>query len=77
MLPEVPAGAILNSGICYECDLKARGRSIIEVHHIIGRDVDLTVAIPANLHRAISQRQAARRPILSHNQKSRTSFELH
>lgn len=58
------AGAILKSGICYECDLKARGRSTIEVHHIFGRDVGLTIAIPGNIHRAISQRQAARRPIL-------------
>jgi hypothetical protein len=57
-------GAMLKSGICYECDLRARGLPSVEAHHIIGRDVDLTILIPANLHRAISQRQAARRPIL-------------
>jgi hypothetical protein len=61
---KVAPGAIPKSGICYECNRQGRGLPTTEDHHIIGRDVDLTIPIPANLHRAISQRQAARQPIL-------------
>lgn len=58
------AAAILKSGLCYECDLKRRGRLPEENHHVIGRDVDTTAIIPANLHRALSHKQEQRMLIL-------------
>jgi len=44
--------------ICYECDLKASGRPTIEQHHFAGRRNDpLTVPIPGNDHRILSDCQ--------------------
>lgn len=47
------------NAICYECDLKRRGKSIVEAHHVAGRaNSPTTVEVPANDHRAeLSQAQ--------------------
>jgi hypothetical protein len=43
---------------CYECAKVRRGERPDEAHHILGKDVDpMTVDIPANLHRILSEAQ--------------------
>jgi hypothetical protein len=43
---------------CVECDRLKRGKSIMDRHHIAGRNNNpLTISIPANLHRLLSERQ--------------------
>lgn len=45
--------------VCYECDLKRRGKSTVEAHHVAGcANSPTTVEVPANDHRAeLSQAQ--------------------
>jgi len=51
--------AITKAGICYACDLLARGRNQTEQHHPIGRKNGTeTLTMPANMHRALSEAQA-------------------
>jgi hypothetical protein len=43
---------------CVECDRLKRGESVMDRHHIAGRNNSpLTISIPANLHRLLSERQ--------------------
>jgi hypothetical protein len=43
---------------CVECDRLKRGESIMDRHHTAGRNNSpLTISIPANLHRILSERQ--------------------
>jgi hypothetical protein len=43
-----------NSGICAECQRKKKGRAIRDSHHVAGKaNSRVTVAIPANDHRAV------------------------
>jgi hypothetical protein len=43
---------------CVECDRVKRGEGIMYRHHIAGRNNSpLTISIPANLHRLLSERQ--------------------
>jgi hypothetical protein len=43
---------------CFECDRLKKGESIMDRHHIAGRNNSpLTISIPANLHRILSERQ--------------------
>jgi hypothetical protein len=43
---------------CVECDRLKRGKSIMDRHHIAGKNNNpLTISIPANLHRVLSERQ--------------------
>lgn len=45
---------------CYECAKIRRGERPDEAHHILGRDVHpMTIDIPANLHRILSEEQLA------------------
>ena len=44
--------------VCYECLAGASGRSPMEKHHIAGQhNSSVTVEIPANQHRLLSERQ--------------------
>jgi hypothetical protein len=43
---------------CVECDRLKKGKSIMDRHHIAGRNNSpLTISIPANLHRILTERQ--------------------
>lgn len=43
---------------CYQCSNRARGKPTEEAHHILPRKVSpLTVDLPANLHRILSEKQ--------------------
>src|SRR4051812_18800344 len=46
-------------GLCYECQARAAGKGTSEVHHILDRGIDpnLTVEVPGNLHRDLSELQ--------------------
>ncbi len=40
--------------VCTECRLRRQGRPLLEAHHPGGRPGDLTVLVPANLHRLLT-----------------------
>jgi hypothetical protein len=43
--------------VCYRCRLRRRGRPEEELHHLGGRPGELTVRVPANLHRLLTELQ--------------------
>jgi hypothetical protein len=46
---------------CYECHCQDQGKATTEAHHHLGRAIDpSTVAIPGNIHRALSESQRDR-----------------
>jgi hypothetical protein len=60
----VPIGAMTKRGICYECCLRADGKSTLEGHHVFGRQRDTIVPIPGNFHRPLNRQRQARPHIL-------------
>jgi hypothetical protein len=45
---------------CYECGNRAHGRSATELHHVLSRAVsDVTIEVPGNMHRQLSEQQRA------------------
>ena len=45
---------------CYQCSAWAHGRTVMEAHHLFTRKVSsVTIDIPANLHRELSDQQLA------------------
>jgi hypothetical protein len=58
-LTRTARSAVGGRALCYECRNRAAGRSIFEDHHTLGRhmDPDLTVTVPGNLHRDLSEWQ--------------------
>jgi hypothetical protein len=44
---------IKNTGICVECERKAKGHGVLDTHHVAGRaNSSVVVRVPANDHRA-------------------------
>jgi hypothetical protein len=58
------AAAITKNGRCYACDLRERGKTIMEAHHLFGRGVPIVVMMPANEHRVFDALREARYPLL-------------
>ena len=47
---------------CCRCRLRELGKSLVEDHHVFGRDVAITVVLPVNVHRVIDALRLARWP---------------
>jgi hypothetical protein len=62
--------------VCHDCRLKRRGRLPSELHHIGGRPSELTVQIPANLHRLLSSAQDLWREWLEPGSKEAQLIDL-
>jgi hypothetical protein len=44
--------------LCYECAAARQGKITFEEHHLLGKtNVDLTISLPGNLHREVSDRR--------------------
>jgi hypothetical protein len=63
--------------VCYECRLQRRGRPPRELHHIGGRPSKLTLPVPANLHRLLSELQWLWRGTLEPGSPEAILFDLY
>lgn len=53
---------------CYECACAKRSQTTIEAHHVLGRAVDpVTIGVPGNVHRLLSESQREWPDAIRHN----------
>jgi hypothetical protein len=58
------AAAMTANGRCYACDLAARGKPVVEGHHVYGQGVRIVIDVPANDHKVLDALRTNRYPLL-------------
>jgi hypothetical protein len=68
-----PSGRLLR---CYQCRLKHRGLSVLELHHLGGRPSTMTATVPANPHRLLTPLQELWRDVAEPGSRQAQMFDL-